>query len=201
MKTCSNFSETKPISEFHSQMCRGFVYVYAQCKVCFRRYSRAHYVANRADYLARARAAREVYEPQIRQFMADYLRGQLPHAPRCPPVRLVEPGPVAQRIEQRPTKPSFGGSNPLGAARRGVTDRERVRSLRPVSPRGLAGLRPGWSVHATGQIALIAVGARSAQAKARSNAPGRAAGRRVGPAARAPGRTRRPGVPVWRARR
>lgn len=55
-------------------MRRGSTYVYAQCKECFRRYSRAHYIANKSDYLARAQAARDAYEPQIRRFIAKYFR-------------------------------------------------------------------------------------------------------------------------------
>jgi hypothetical protein len=73
VKACSKCAEDKQESEFHRQQKRGQLYVYPYCKDCHRKIMRAHYDANREDYLRKADRWRQVALNAARDHIRNYL--------------------------------------------------------------------------------------------------------------------------------
>ena len=74
MKTCTRCGKTKPLAEFHVRPLKGGSSYYSDYKECHRLYAKAHYVANRNDYLIKARINGAAARLRAREFVIAYLR-------------------------------------------------------------------------------------------------------------------------------
>lgn len=72
MKICTRCKCEKEISEFHVRKATGKPYAY--CKGCHRAYTKAHYEANKADYIKRVTIRNKKIMTDNRVRMAEYLR-------------------------------------------------------------------------------------------------------------------------------